>query len=307
MEGYGISEESMGAQILSSMDTAIIGQTEEGTPVHFDKNAASMDGMIMVNRVKPHTDFHGEIESGIMKQMVIGLGKQKGSSTIHRRGVYGLAHELPAAARIILEKMPILMGVAILENQFDETAKIEILLPENMEDREKALLVEAKSYLPQLPCSPLDVLGLSEMGKNISGTGMDPNIIGRYLIRNVKDAETPNIYRIVCLDLTKKGHGNAIGIGMADLITKRMYEKIDLEATYINTVTSGFLESGFMPIIADSDHAAIEIALNCCNRLLAKENARIIFAKNTLALSELIVSEVLFEELGNQGGEEILG
>lgn len=299
LKGYGITPERMGAPFLSSMETNTIGYTKEGVPVHFDKNACSMDGIIMVNRIKPHTDFHGEIESGIMKQMVIGLGKQHGASTIHRRGVYGLRTLMPESARIIMDKMPILMGVAILENQQDKTAKIEVLPVECIETRERELLKEAKALLPALPCDRLDVLVLQEMGKNISGTGIDPNIVGRYLIRNMSD-QLPDIYRIVCLDLTEESHHNAIGVGIADVITRRMYDKIDLEPTYVNTMTSGFLERGFMPVIAESDRAAIETALNCCNRYVTAENARMIMAKNTLDLQELIVSSALLPELENK-------
>ncbi len=307
LEGYGITEQTMGAPILSCMDTVIIGHTEDGAPVNFDKNAASMDGIIMCNRVKPHTDFHGEIESGVVKQMVIGLGKQKGASTVHRRGTWGLANVIPRSARIILEKMPILMGVAILENSQDRTARIEVLLPENMMEREKELLKEAKSLMPSLPFKDIDTLVLTEMGKNISGTGIDPNIVGRYVLRDVTDDPTPHIYRIVCLDLTDESHHNAIGVGIADIITRRMFEKIDLEPTYTNTVTSGFLERGFMPIILESDNAAIETALGCCNRLVTAENARLVIAKNTLDLHELLVSESLLHELEGNEHIEILG
>lgn len=303
LEGYGITPESMGVPFLSSMETNTIGYTKEGVPVHFDKNACSMDGIIMVNRIKPHTDFHGEIESGIMKQMAIGLGKQRGASTIHRRGIYGLSVLMPESARVILDKMPILMGVAILENQQDLTAKIEVLPAERIEARERELLKEAKALLPALPCDKLDVLVLQEMGKNISGTGIDPNIVGRYLIRNMPD-QLPDIYRIVCLDLTEESHHNAIGVGIADLITRRMYEKINFEPTYVNTMTSGFLERGFMPVVAESDREAIETALNCCNRYVTAENARMVMAKNTLELQELIVSEALLPEL--EGKVEIM-
>lgn len=306
LHGYGISPETMGADILSSMETIIIGETPYHTPVHFDKNAASMDGIIMINRVKPHTDFHGEIESGIMKQMAIGLGKQKGAETIHRRGIFGLANVMPASARVILEKEPILFGVAILENEEDKTAYIEVLAPPDLEQREKLLLKKAKSLLPHLPCTDLDVLVLEEMGKNISGTGIDPNIVGRYLIRGMNDLDYPTIYRIVCLSLTKESHHNAIGVGIADIITKQMYESIDLEPTYINTVTSGFLERGFLPFIAENDQTAITTALHCANRYVTKENARMIIAKNTLYLKELIVSKALLSELSDCADIEIL-
>lgn len=307
LKSYGITEQAMGVPILSSMETVILGYTEDGAPVHFDKNASAMDGIILVNRVKPHTDFHGDIESGVIKQMVIGLGKQKGASTVHRRGTWGLANVIPRAARIILDKMPILMGLAILENAQDRTARIEALLPENAEAREKELLAEAKSLMPSLPVDDIDVLVLSEMGKNVSGTGIDPNIVGRYLIRDVADDATPHIYRIVCLDLTEESHNNALGMGIADLITRRMFEKIDLEPTYTNTITSGFLERAFIPIIAESDREAIETALGCCNRLVTKENARVVFAKNTLDLHELLVSEALLDALQGKSNIDIMG
>lgn len=307
LKSYGITEETMGAPILSSMETVVLGHMEDGTQVHFDRNASMMDGIILVNRVKPHTDFSGNLGSGIIKQMVIGLGKHKGASTVHRRGVWGLVNVIPRLARIIMEKMPILMGLAILENAQDRTVCIEALLPENLEEREKELLAEAKSLMPSLPFDNLDVLVLCEMGKNISGTGIDPNIVGRYLIRDIQDEAKPHIYRIVCLDLTEESHHNALGVGIADIITRRMFEKIDLGPTYTNTITSGFLERGFIPVVAESDNQAIEIALSCCNRLVSKENARIVFAKNTLDLNELIVSEVLLEEVRDREGVEIIG
>ena len=304
LAGYGISEQTMGAPVLSSMDTVVLGHTASGAAVYFDSNANNMDGIILVNRIKPHTDFHADIESGVVKQMVVGLGKQMGASSIHRRGVYGLANVVPEAARIILDRKPILMGVAILENMQDKTARIEVLPGEDMLEREPALLDEARALMPSLPCDMLDVLVLQEMGKNISGTGIDPNIVGRYLIRGVADSN-PKIYRIVCLDLTEESHHNAIGLGIADIITRRMYAKVDLEPTYINTITSGFLERAFIPVIAENDRHAIETALNCCNRFITPQTARMIMIKNTLELSGMIVSEALLPELEDMPGVEI--
>lgn len=292
----GITEDRMGAPILSSMETVVLGQTAEGTPVPFDKNASGMDGIILVNRVKPHTDFHANIESGVIKQMVVGLGKQQGASAIHRHSVYGLTNRIPKAAQIILDAMPILMGVAILENAQNQTARIEVLASEDFLAREPALLKEAKSLMPSLPVHDLDVLVLLEMGQNISGTGIDPNIVGRYLIRDMAD-QSPHIYRIVCLDLTEESHHNAIGVGIADIISKRLYDKIDKEPTYVNTITSGFLERGFIPIVADNDRQAISTALHCCNRFVTPENARVIIAKNTSDLQNLIVSAPLLTQL----------
>ena len=300
LDGYGITEETMGAPILSSMETVIVGETSQGMPVHFDKNASELDGVIMVNRIKPHTDFKGIIESGICKQMVIGLGKHKGAINVHRHGAYGLKTIIPEAAGIIIENAPIIMGVAVIENAYDRTAKIEILPSEEILSREPALLEEAKSLMPSLPFEKIDVLLLQEMGKNVSGSGLDPNIIGRFLIRGVED-QLPDIYRVVVMDLTEESHGNAIGTGFADIITKKLYDKIDFSATYINCCTSGFLERGFIPLVMDSDKEALDLALNCCNRYLTKEDARVAFVKNTLDISELVVSDALLEELLARG------
>lgn len=306
LKSYGIEEETMGAPILSSMETVVIGYTVSGMPVYFDKNAYGMDGIILVNRIKPHTDFNSTLESGLIKQMVVGLGKQKGASAIHRRGIEGLRGAIPESARIILKDRPILMGVAILENQDDKTAEIVVVPGHEFEVKETQLLEKARAYMPSFPMDDIDVLVLQEMGKNISGTGIDPNVVGRYLIRNVED-QKPNIYRIVCLDLTEESHGNAIGVGIADIITEKMAKKIDWTPTYINTITSGFLERGFMPIAAKNDREALDIALNCCNRYVTEENARLVMAKNTLNLKELIVSQALLDALKERKDIELLG
>jgi hypothetical protein len=306
LKSYGIEEKTVGAPILSSMETVVIAHTETGVPVYFDRNAYGMDGIILVNRIKPHTDFNSTIESGLIKQMVVGLGKQKGASAIHRRGIEGLKDVIPQSARIILRDRPILMGVAILENQDDRTTEIVVVPAEAFEEKEKQLLERARTYMPSFPVNEMDVLVLQEMGKNISGTGIDPNVVGRYLIRTVPD-QKPDIYRIVCLDLTEESHGNAIGVGIADIITEKMAKKIDWTPTYINTITSGFLERGFMPIAAKNDREALDIALNCCNRYVTEENARLVLAKNTLHLKELIVSQALLDELQGREDIEVLG
>ncbi len=305
LKGYGITEEYTGAEFRSSMDTVMLGEVAPGTQVYLDKNAFHMDGIIMCNRVKQHTDFDSAIESGLCKQLVIGLGKQKGASSIHRNGLYGLETLLPKAAEMIIKKAPIIMGVAILENFQDKTAKLEVVPAEKFLSREPELLVEAKKLMPSLPTLDLDVLVLQEMGKNISGVGMDPNIIGRYRIRRVQDVpEGPRT--IACLDLTDESHHNAIGIGMADVISRKLYDKIDWGPTYTNTLTSGFLERSFMPIVADSDKQALTICMNCCNRLITPETARMIFARNSLNIVDLVVSEALLPELKKTEFIEIL-
>jgi hypothetical protein len=305
LRGYGVTEEYIGAAMRASMETVIIGQTHDGTPIHIDAIAYKLDGVILVNRIKQHTDFDAPIESGLCKQMVIGLGKQKGASAIHRHGTYGLQQLIPEAAQIIVKKAPIIMGVGILENFQDKTAKIAVVAAEAIVEEERILLAEAKALMPSLPCKDLDVLVLQEMGKNISGTGIDPNIVGRYLIRNVED-EKPGIYRIVCLDLTDASHHNAIGVGIADIISRRLYDKIDLQPTYMNTITSGGLQRGFIPLIAESDQEALIIAMNCCNRYVTEKNARIIFAKNTLELQNIVISEPLLDELRHVDDLEVL-
>ena len=307
LAGYGITPDSMGCDIRSSMDVIELGNTKSGAPVFFDRNASEMDGIILVNRVKPHTDFHSKIESGVVKQMVIGLGKHKGASVMHRRGVFGLANVISEAAEVILSKMPILMGVAILENAYDRTADIEVMRACDFMQREPELLDMARTLMPSFPVDELDVLILQQMGKSVSGSGIDTNVVGRYRILDVPDEPTPHIYRIVCLDITEESHGNASGVGIMDVINKRLADKINWESTYMNAVTSGFLERGFLPIVTQSDKAAIETALYCCNRPATVDDARVILAKNTLELSELIVSDAVYEDLKNREDIEYLG
>ena len=306
LSGSGITEETMGCKFLSSMETIDLGTIEEGTHAYFDKNASTMDGIIMCNRVKLHTDFFTKYGSGCVKQMVIGFGKQKGANELHHYGVYGLSHLIPKVARVIWEKMPIIMGVAILENANDKTAKIEVMPREKIFEREPELLLESADLMGSLPCDNLDVVILQEMGKDISGTGLDPNIIGRKGIPGVAE-RGPRIYRIGCLDITEKSHNNALGVGICDIITKRFYDKIDIEATYMNTLTSRFIDRARIPIVVKNDKQVITLALNCCNRFLTKEDARFIMAKNTLQIRDLIVSEALIPEIRKMDNYEVVG
>ncbi len=308
LKGYGITEETVGAPVLSNMEVQQLGTVEpDGMPVYFDKVALSMDGLIMLNRVKAHTDFHDITESGLLKQMAIGFGNHTGAMAIHEYGIYGLAKLIPKAAEIIMEKAPILMGVAVLENAEDTTAKIEVLPKEKIADREKELIIEAKSLMPSLPFGMADVLVVQELGKDISGVGMDSNITGRILVRGEDDSVGPSIYRIVCLDLTEESHHNGLGIGLADVITRRLFNKVDLETTYANVITSGFLERGFIPIIQENDKLSILTALSCCNRKVTMADAKVAFIKNTLDVKELLVSEALLKETKEKEYVEVLG
>ncbi len=224
LAGYGITEESVGAPVISNMEVEQLGMLEpDGMPVYFDKTALKMDGLIMLNRIKPHTDYHDITESGLLKQMAIGFGNHIGAMAIHEYGIYGLAKLIPKAAAIIMEKTPILLGVAVIENAEDTTAKVEVIPKELIEEREKELIKEAKEMMPTLPFNNADVLVVQEMGKDISGVGLDSNITGRILVRGEDDSAGPSIYRIVCLDLTDESHHNGLGVGLSDVITRRLF------------------------------------------------------------------------------------
>lgn len=272
--------------------------------VYMDKLAYSADGTIVINRIKPHTDFHGDIESGLLKMCVIGLGKHKQAIEIHRFGTYGLKYLIPPTAKRIIEYGNIILGIGIVENAYDETMVISAAKPEDFEREDKRLLDIARGNMPRLPVDKLDLLIVDEMGKDISGAGMDTNIIGRIYIDGETEPEKPKITRIVVTDLTEKAHGNAIGIGLADLTTRRLVNKIDFNATYQNAVTSTFLHRGKIPVIAEDSKTAIEWALMTCGPIDIP-NARIIRIKNTLSLNELYISRSVLEEIKDR--IEIIG
>jgi len=293
-----ITEEICGAPVLSSMDVVQIGETKGGVPVFIDKNASQADGIILLGRIKPHTDFkspHG-IESGLMKMAAIGLGKHKQAMLLHRYGVEGLRDIMPEVAGVILARAPILCGIAIVENAFDETALIEALPPERIREREPQLLKLAMEWMPKLPVEQLDVLLVDEIGKNYSGTGMDTNIIGRLRIAGTPEPSSPSIRYIVVCDISGESHGNATGIGLADVTTRRLFEKIDLQATYENVLTSTFLHRGMLPIIAPNARKALEYALRA-SWGVEPGKAKIIRIPNTLQIQYLDVSEAVYEEI----------
>jgi hypothetical protein len=295
LHSLGITEESVCAPIISSMEVDMIGEIR-GTPVYIDRNALKADGIIIVGRIKPHTDFKGSIESGLMKMMAIGLGKQKGAEMIHHNLYEGYHQFLPAAARLIIEKAPIIMGLAILENAHHETAKIVVLEPKEFEAMELRLLEEAKNMLARLPFPEIDVLVVEEIGKNISGVGMDTNVTGRFWMPGESDIRAPKIDKIVVLDLSEETHGNAIGIGLADLITRRVFEKIDYPSTYVNCLTQGTSATGKVPIWLPSDRDAIDTALRICGPI-ERTKAKMIIIKNTQELDHLLISESLAEQV----------
>jgi hypothetical protein len=291
----GITEESVCAPIVSSMEVDQIGEIK-GTPVYVDRNALRADGIIIVGRVKPHTDFKGTIESGLMKMMAIGLGKQKGAEMIHHNLYEGYHNLLPAAARLIMQKVPILMGLALLENAYHETCKVIALEPREFEAAELELLKEAKALLPRLPFKEIDLLIVEEIGKNISGVGMDTNVTGRFWMPGESDPDAAKIDKIVVLDLSPETHGNAIGIGLADLTTRRVFDKIDYPSTYVNCLTQGTCATGKTPIWLPNDRDAIETALRIIGPI-DRSKARAILIKNTQELEHLWISESLAEQV----------
>ncbi len=294
LEHYGITEVAMGCPIRSSMEVEQIGEVK-GMPVFCDKNAWGADHIAVVARIKPHTDFSGEIESGLFKMMAIGLGKRRGAEHYHRAGqTHSYAEIFPLVGRKVLQTARVLFGLGIVENGYDQTARIRALLPKEFEDGEKALLRDAKAWMARLPFDELDLLIVDDLGKNISGAGMDTNVIGRPYIQKVLDR--PKILRIFVRDITPESEGNAQGIGFAEMITRRLLDKIDYRATYINAITSGAPEAIRVPMTFDTDREAIQVALGMIGLTPPKE-ARVVRIKNTLNLVEMDVSEVLLPKV----------
>lgn len=296
LKSLKITEESVGAPILSSMEVVEIGKSSFGFPVLVDKYAAEADGIIVVNRIKPHTEFEGPIESGLFKMMAIGMGKHAGCKEVHKQTVnYGYREVIPEIGSIILKKMPVLFGIGIVENIYDETAYIRAVLPADFLAEEKRLLSLAKRLMARLPFEKMDVLIVDEMGKNVSGTGMDTNVIGRIMFIGEREPETPKITRIAVLDLTEETHGNAIGIGLADFTTKKLLNKINYEATAINAIAANTPEKGRIPIALPTDKDAVETAINTIGAV-DPESVRLVHIKNTLEMGKLDISEALWKE-----------
>ena len=298
LEAYGITEAATGVTIRATMDTVIVGHLDDGTPVHMDKFAAEADAIVVINRIKPHTSFRGATESGLTKMLAIGIGKITGAATYHTHGMDMFPELLPKVRNVNISARNVLFGVGIVENAYDETAHVEIVPAENLATREPVLQTLAKSMMPQLFFDEIDVLIIDEMGKNISGAGFDPNIVGRNR-RRVPWPAKPDVKKIVVLGLTRITHGNATGIGGADVITMRLYKELDVASTYANVITSMNLDGGCIPIVMNNDHDAIALAVKTVVRV-KPENCRIVRIRNTLHLAEIEVSEALVAEVQRQ-------
>ena len=294
LHSFGITEETIGCPIRSSMQTALIGTTEDGRPVHIDHYAAAADAIILINRIKPHTSFRGTYESGLMKMMAIGLAKQKGAETCHAEGFPQMHRMVPLFGKAILQQAPIAFGLGILENAFDKTAQLHALTPAEIIEREPILLQEAAKLMPSLGFKDCDVLVVDEIGKNISGCGMDPNITGVFATPGMTGGI--NAQRRCILSLTPQTHGNGYGMGAADVITRRLFDQLDLNIIYPNSITSTSLGFSKIPMIMANDRAAIQLCLRTCNRI-DRNAPRIIRIKNTLELSEFEISEAMLPEM----------
>ena len=297
LEGYGVTEEYTGAEIRSSMEVVTMLPGNLGHRVFMDRYAFEADATVVINRVKVHTDYHGTTESGLLKMCVIGLGKHAMALEIHRYGVYGLKELIPAAARHMLQISNIIMGIGIVENAYDQTAIIQAIRAGDLEWEELKLLDFNRKHMPCLPVDKLDVLIVDQLGKDISGVGMDPNITGRMRIRGQQEPVRPNVSNIIALELTEGSHGNALGMGLADFITRRFFGQIDFEATYENVMTSTFTERGKMPIVAENARQAMMYALRASGPI-DMPDAKIIRIRNTLKLDEIYVSPAVLREIG---------
>lgn len=304
LKHLGIDETTMGAPVESSMEVVQIDRMENGLPVYVDKiTYEKADAIIVINRVKPHTAFRGPIESGIMKMISIGLGKQKGAEACHQLGFKYMAEFVPQMAQLMINKLPIVFGVAAVENAYDETCHVEVLPAAHIYEREVELQSMAKSRMPKLLFDQIDVLVIDYIGKNISGDGMDPNVTGRYPTPYASGG--PDVNKMVVLDVTKESKGNANGVGTADFTTRRLADKMDFEATYLNGLTSTVCAPTKLATTLESDELAIKAAVKTCN-VLDFSTCRLVRIRDTLHLGEIEISVPLLEEARKHPGIEII-
>lgn len=304
LESYGITEAALGVPVRSAMETVSLGVVSAGdieVSVFMDRLASESDGVLLINRVKPHTDFRGFPESGLLKMSVIGLGKHDQALAVHGHGIRGLKRLILPAARHVLQTGAVVGGLAVVENAYERPMRIEAAAAERIEAVERELLEVAGGSMARLPVDDIDVLVVDELGKDKSGTGLDTNVIGRIRIFGEVEPDTPRIRSIAALRLTEASHGNAIGVGLADVITRELYESIDFQATYENGLTSSFAERIKIPYVAANPDEAFRAALRCAGLgpipAEALERARIVRIQSTLELSRILVSHAVAEEL----------
>jgi uncharacterized protein (DUF362 family) len=306
LEKLGVTESYLKAPIISAMDVAEIARTADDVPVFVDKNALAADHIVVVNRVKSHTKFKAPIESGLMKMMAIGMGKLKGAGLYHKAAIqYTFPNIIVDAARLVIEKAPILCGIGLVENGYGQTAVIAAMKPRDIESREKELLVLSKKMMAKLPFNSIDLLIVDEMGKDISGIGIDPNVTGRNRDLLGNFPHPAEVKRLFVRNLTDKSKGNAIGIGLADLTTRRLVDKIDTAATYKNAITGISIEKAAVPMHFETDREAIEVGLGSIG-LIPSEKSKIVRIKNTNRLEVVEVSEAFGAEVKKRSDLEII-
>jgi hypothetical protein len=309
LAGLGVTPESMGCPIEATMETVVLGTLPDGTPVHHDAIAAKADGVLLVNRVKPHTDFHGPVESGLAKIAAIGLGNHRGAAALHAGGIPLLGGAIAAAARMVVAHGKVLGGLAILENAHERTASVELVVADGIaEAAENALLLRAGTLMGRLPFEELDVLVVDEMGKDKSGTGMDTNVLGRCWVHGIPEFESPSIAAISVHRLSVASHGNASGLGLADVIPARLLEQIDLRASYVNALTSGAggARRSRLPMVLEDDEAAVIGAVTMSGRR-DWADLRLARIRDTLSPNELMVTPALLKEVEDRVDLEITG
>ena len=302
LAGLGISEESVGCPINATMEVVDTGMTSCGLPAYIDKNVYEADGLIITNRTKVHTDFHGPHESGLLKMLAIGLGKETGARTIHQQSTVGLRDYMPVIAQHLIDSINFVAGFGVVEDGYHSVANLEGFTAETVVEGDQRLLQQSRELMPSLPVEEIDLLIIDEMGKNISGAGMDTNIIGRWLVEGELEPTSPRIKRIVVLDLTPESHGNATTYGFADFMSKTLFDKIDFQKTMKNMFTSGSLKRCRMPLFFDTDEETIQAGLYDAFRSDPSQcvNARVMRIKNTLEIETLWVSANILAELTGQ-------
>ena len=305
LASLGVTEEFCGAPIRSSMETVEIGETARGVPVFMDRIASEADGVVLVNRIKAHTDFRAEVESGLLKMASIGLGKHAQALALHGYGVEGIRDFMVEVGEEVLDSGHVLFGLGIVENAYDEPATIEAIPTGEIPTRERELLRGYMDIMPVLPISDIDILYVDALGKNYSGTGMDTNVIGRFRILGVEEPESPDVKYLIVGDVSEESHGNALGVGLADLTTERLVGQIDRNAMNANVITSTFVERAKVPMVLSDDREVLETAVRC-NWGVPPEETRFVRIPNTLHLEYLYVSENLVEEALAKGDAEVV-
>ena len=293
LKEFNITEETMNCPIKATMEVVKIGEIDNGLPVFIDKFAYDADGIVIINRIKPHTAFRGQIESGLCKMLTIGLGKQKGAESCHALSFKYMEENILKMTDIILQKMPIMFVIGVVENAYDNTMGIEVVRKNEIIESDKRLLKLAKENMAKIYFNNIDVLVIERIGKDISGDGMDPNVTGRYPTPYAYGG--PNVSKMVVLDLTEHTYGNANGMGTADFTTKKLVKKVNFEATYVNGLTSTVVKPTHMPTVLENDREAIKAAIKTCNAFDINK-AKIVRIKDTLHLNEIYISESLIEE-----------